>query len=299
MIREPTVLVLGAGASAPYGFPSGRSLLLQICNNLAVGELNALRQHLLKFDFGEREIDAFHEQLRLSMQPSVDAFLENRPEYMEIGKAAIALSLIPYENPEALHSRTRKLKWYEYLFNQMGARRDEFPSNRLSIVTFNYDRSLEYFLFTALKNAYGASDQEVLDLLKSIPIIHVYGQLGKPDFLASDGRAYTQEVNLDAINKCIAEIKIIPELSQESDELTQAQELIKQAKVLCFLGFGYHPTNVERLHVNETFVGERLLGSAHGLRNAEQRRVRKLFAAKIHLGGQDALTFLRDHPIFD
>ena len=34
MITEPTVLILGAGASAPFGFPVGRQMLIQICEHL-------------------------------------------------------------------------------------------------------------------------------------------------------------------------------------------------------------------------------------------------------------------------
>jgi hypothetical protein len=37
MIIEPTVLILGAGASADYGFPTGRKLLLDICTNANPG----------------------------------------------------------------------------------------------------------------------------------------------------------------------------------------------------------------------------------------------------------------------
>jgi hypothetical protein len=36
MIKIPTVLILGAGASSPYGFPSGSTLRDQICANLSV-----------------------------------------------------------------------------------------------------------------------------------------------------------------------------------------------------------------------------------------------------------------------
>ena len=32
MFREPTVLILGAGASMPYGFPSGTQLIEDICS---------------------------------------------------------------------------------------------------------------------------------------------------------------------------------------------------------------------------------------------------------------------------
>ena len=55
--------------------------------------------------------------------------------------------------------------WYVYLFNQLGARKDDFNKNRISIITYNYDRSLEYFLFVALKFSYGISMAEALQNL--------------------------------------------------------------------------------------------------------------------------------------
>jgi hypothetical protein len=235
------------------------------------------------------------------MQPSVDAFLENRPEYVEIGKAALAIRLIPYENAAAFSLRSDRSTWYEYLFNQMGASKDEFESNQISFVTFNYDRSLEYFLRVALRATYGIGQKEVTELLSSIPIIHVYGQLGLPHYLSKNGRPYTTVVTPEAINQCVTEIKIIRELADVTEEFEQVHRLMSEASIVCFLGFGYHRTNILRLRVFE-LEGKRVLGSAYGLEDDERRRIRRLFEpVKIHLGhrGEDACDFIRRYPVFD
>lgn len=309
MIEKPTVLILGAGASADYGFPSGRNLLLQICHHLHTKDAD-LPKTLLDLGFAHHKIHSFAKDLRLSMQPSVDAFLENRPEYMEIGKAALAIRLIPYEDLRTLYQRPKTPTWYEYLVNQMGANKDEFKSNRISFVTFNYDRSLEYFLYVALEATYGIGNKKkVVELLSSIPIIHVYGQLALPHYLSKDGRPYDMVATLETIKQCIAEIKIIPELAdvaREFEPVTRefelAHKLISEASRICFLGFGYHPTNVSRLRVSDKFRGERVLGSAYGIEEAERRRIQRLFRpVQIHLGhiGEDVLTFIRRYPVFD
>jgi hypothetical protein len=309
MITLPTVLVLGAGASADYEFPLGRSLLLQICRSLDDRKKDVgLKKTLLDLGFARGEIGAFAAELRFSMQPSVDAFLENRPEYMDIGKAAIAGCLIPYENPRHLYHRSdEKSTWYEYLFNQMRASIDEFESNQISFVTFNYDRSLEYFLYAALESTYGIGEERAVELLSSISIIHVYGQLGLPHYLSENGRTYGSEVTLEAIEKCVTEIKIISDLAGETEEFKQAHKLISQAEILCFLGFGYHRTNVLRLRVDK-FHGARILGSAYGMGNDEIRRAEHLLepfseatGRPIRLGDtlEDAITFIRNHPVFD
>lgn len=237
------------------------------------------------------------------MQPSVDAFLENRPKYLPIGKAAIAACLIPYESQSHLHRKAEQLEWYEYLFQHMADLHGEFPDNKLSVITFNYDRSLEYFLLLALKHSYGLGEREAVSLLDTIPLIHVYGQLGKPDFLSPEGRGYAPGVDTDIIDKAVAEIKILTEASEPTAEFARAHELIANADVLCFLGFGYHPTNWERLRVNKLFGGNLVFGTVYGLGSAEIGQVRLQFSGNIrrrlYLGSDtdDSLAFLRSKRI--
>jgi len=91
MITRPTVLVLGAGASVPYGFPTGRELLIQITDDLnpRSGD-TGLRVTLRTLPFSDEYISEFREDLVDSNQPSVDAFIENRPSFTDIGKTSIA-----------------------------------------------------------------------------------------------------------------------------------------------------------------------------------------------------------------
>ena len=165
---------------APYGFLTGRSLLLHITDELAP-KVDGVLRHTLE-SFPQSQITQFRNALLASNQPSVDAFLENRPEFTELGKTAIAIKLIGCEKPDAL-KRTAKQEWFEYLWYQLGPRKDDFWGSKLSVITFNYDRSFEYSLFRSLQSAFGLSEDDAADTLKSIPITHVYGQLGLPDFL--------------------------------------------------------------------------------------------------------------------
>ena len=84
-------------------------------------------------DFGEDELSA-------SGQYSVDAFLEHCPEFLDMGKAAIAFELSKNERRQRLYEPS----WYQYLFNRMCRRFEDFAANRLTIVTFNYDVHLRY-----------------------------------------------------------------------------------------------------------------------------------------------------------
>jgi hypothetical protein len=186
MGRNNIVLILGAGSSIPYGFPSGRDLIFDIVQRVGRNAKSDSKRILLQVGFSQDEIDSFSDELIGSNQPSIDAFLENRREYIEVGKAAIAATLIPREVPDYLTRRQTEQRWYEYLYQQLGAQQIEFPKHRSSIITFNYDRSLEYFLYNSIKHSYGTSDEETLALFKSIPKVHIYGQLGVPHFIGPD-----------------------------------------------------------------------------------------------------------------
>jgi hypothetical protein len=161
MISKKTVLILGAGASMPYGFPSGRDLKQVILRHLDPSTGSKLPATLNRLGISAWTIKDFYKNLAYSGRPSVDAFLEHRPEFLKIGKLAITLCLIPYEKEETLFfSGTKKGHWYEYLFNKLNAPFNFFHENRLSIITFNYDRSIEHYFFKSLKSSYGKSDEE-------------------------------------------------------------------------------------------------------------------------------------------
>ena len=109
MIEKKTVLVLGAGASVPYGFPTGRGLLFEAVERLRSTDSN-LRGALRDMGIDRQESVRFAGLLSQSMQPSIDAFVENNWKYVRIGKTAIALSLIPHE-VEPLVTNDGRTEW--------------------------------------------------------------------------------------------------------------------------------------------------------------------------------------------
>src|SRR5262245_44114298 len=123
MISTQTVLVLGAGASAPYGFPLARGLRDAICSSDRTGA--AIREAVCGCGFAQTAFDAFVETLRWSGRSSVDWFLEDFPDFKEIGRVAIAATIIPCEDPRALAPgslrgrRGQGGSWYESLWNTL------------------------------------------------------------------------------------------------------------------------------------------------------------------------------------
>lgn len=234
MISKPTVLVLGAGASAPYGFPTGEEFAKQVCDGLLVRQNAELRGQLLQLGFQADELSCFRRRLRRSGQPSVDAFLEKKEnrDFRDIGKAAIACVLAAREDEGALYAAEPKEHWYAYLFQQMDrdAERETFHENKLSVVTFNYDRSVEHFLHNSLQNTYGMNDADTARLLQRITILHVYGQLGDHPYLGTGGRPYGDVVKPGGIKECMSAIRILPEDEESSPEFLKAHGSVRTSR---------------------------------------------------------------------
>lgn len=312
MIERNTVFVLGAGASEPYGFPLGRALVDEAIRVLR--NPGDLRGNLLQEVCGVSRADlrAFTDGLERAASPSIDAFLESRRDInLDLGKAVIAALLIPYEHENELFTREnnsdnakrRARRWYDYVLNRMGATRDDFRKNRLSVLTFNYDRSFEQFMLVALQHRHGITAKEAGQLLvDTVSIEHLHGQLGSlPDYgHATNVRPYAQSVTPDSIRLSAQAISVVHEDIDSHSQFQRARDLLLTADQIWFLGFGYYPVNVERLG-KENFIitsarNVGLWGTAYGLASAERVRVLAAVNSGLNIGGpeDDVLTFLRE-----
>jgi len=305
MITKKTVLVLGAGASKPYGYPTGTELKNLILNY----NVEEKRDHGPVFSyiiekFSEEHCLEFYKSLKWSSRQSVNTFLEHRQEFVDLGKALMSFVLIPSERKEFLFQA--KNNWYEYFYTKLNARFEDFTTNNVSIITFNYDRSFEQHLLTAIQKGYGKTEKDVADVLKSIPIIHLYGNLGDLPALTQDkknAREYSQEQSPENIEICINNIKIIHEGIEDNPQFSQAHQLLSEAEIICFLGFGYDKTNLDRLRVREIFVkaDKEIFGSAKGLTPKECMNKVNYITGNIEIDyeGYDTLRFLRKYSPFD
>ncbi len=306
MIEKPTVLILGAGASMEFNFPSGQDLLVRVCDELKGDQ----KEILFEVGFSEEEIIGFCGDLERSGQTSVDAFLEHRPEFMEVGKAALAMTLLPSENASLTPLFNAGANhWYKYLVNRLLGAFEEIETNKLSILTFNYDRSFEHYLFEVLKTRYGKSDEECAEKIGQLPIVHLYGQLGllpwQKYYVESDEDPvpYGNAVNPQMLRRCAKGINIVHEDIGDSPQFIDAHKLINAADRIYFLGFGYLPANVARLQLEETIEkpGTQIRGSSLGLVRKECYHINQtLFNPNvIKASPYDCLAWLRNNADLD
>ncbi|MHC4477182.1 MAG: hypothetical protein ACYTEL_16165 [Planctomycetota bacterium] len=304
MIERETLLILGAGASVPYGFPSGGELVSRIkvlLDHPETSTFQLLRPHPLSFRADC--IQEFIRSLHHADPPSVDAWLEHNEEFVEIGKAAIALALLRAEQKSNLRPTN---SWYQYLFSQLSGSFEHFDKNRVSIITFNYDRSLEHYLYMAFTNTHSAiKSEDCAQKLKSIPIVHPYGSLGHFEWQAKKPFPvpFGHEATTDMVHQASRNIKIIPETNQDPTvEFQQARELITQAQSIYFLGFGYHQTNIERLgfeSIKKATGGTIKKLSYQRIRDINRWTNYKLGAAQENIIDTNVYDFLYNHVDFN
>ena len=89
MIRKKTLLILGAGASYPYGFPLGAGLITRLLSyqarDIFVNDGN--------YDHRSTQLHQFQNRLKLSRASSIDYFLNQHPDLAEFGKFLVYIAI--------------------------------------------------------------------------------------------------------------------------------------------------------------------------------------------------------------
>ena len=294
--------MLGAGASRPYGFPSGAELVEFIYTHTrSPGQ--QLVTLLGQCGFGYEQVTEFGRDLKLSGLPSIDSFLEHRKEFRDVGKAAIGAVLLPLENESCFETSQYKANnspWYDYLVRHAGDLRRIAEKDLLSILTFNYDRSMDYFLYLHFRKAYGMNEEQASQYCSRISIIHLYGKLGElPHTDKEDGLAYGSPVDRRSIEQVTGNIKVMFEGESATAAFEAGINQLQNSEVICFLGFGYHPPNVTRLQFPEIGRQKILVGSGFGITESERNPIRTHFGKRLEMGqgADDTLGFLRNSAV--
>jgi hypothetical protein len=116
MINEDTVFILGAGASVPYGYPTGKGLRYYICEEFS----RKLKEGSLKTLVSKAE--ELSNAFKKSSTPSIDLFLNRRKNFLAIGKLSIILSILDFETKSKFREDTNKESnapdqdWYSYIY---------------------------------------------------------------------------------------------------------------------------------------------------------------------------------------
>ncbi len=288
-------IVLGAGASS--GYPLGNKLIenIRYLKRTIIGSRGLeFRSTTNEFHFSDsqednqKKIGEFHgfskkvaelaEDIERSCATSIDFYTSRicQPEMQKVAEALIGAII---KSCKTDLSKT----WYGHLLPLF------FPPNiselspsqkietitelvsKVRIVTFNYDLSLEKFLYDFLKNNVFYSQQTGRDKLEEAKKIiferieHVYGAIDNP--FTCD----MEEIEKEDYSKKF--IKILRDAFENQEKYSQNIKLIEGkrenkieligCKYLYILGFGFDPLNIERIKVNPSIWGKEEVNSGN------------------------------------
>ncbi len=283
-----TVIVLGAGASAEAGLPTGQDLKKKISELLDLkydpfkGMLkkgddliyDALKTHYRTLegenDFNDYSRAAQHVSYAMPQAESIDNFIDSNRGDAKIelcGKLAIVRSILQAEKGSLLYINPTSNKRFDYsrlestwyarffklLVNNCLAEDLEERLRHISLIIFNYDRCLEQYLFIALQNYYRITADESARLVNNIEIFHPYGVVGHlPWQNNGDSIAFGDEPDVNQLLHLVTLIKTFTEGTDRShsDILVIHRKFIK-ANIVVFLGFAFHSLNMKLMRPSD------------------------------------------------
>ncbi len=189
--------------------------------------------------------------------------------------------------------------WYQWLLEKLIQDGPDFDASNLHIVTFNYDRSFEFFFWRALRSSFNLSGSETDDMLRRIEVIHAYGDVGPliPNAVIPFGDADKAGNAANWIN--IVAPRTLPPTA------SRIREIISECQRICFLGFGFWRENLDLLNLD--LRGKEVFASCYGLASDTKREVLSRFEPKdmnsptINFGyqSQDVMEFVTEWPLLD
>lgn len=300
-----TCLILGAGASVPWDYPLGaglRSELIRLVRkpraewswiasqkDPRLPEIQDRAQQLMR-DFAQTNEDTTIDYFLGKLNP--EAGDEQRERY-GIGKVLIAGVIRLCENPD-LDVRD----WYGLLFEH----HEHASTLNIAwprIITFNYDRSLEYYLSRFHSEKNGLPEEAARQaLIEKLQPLHVYGGVGELPRSGLKEGVLTFEYGRKVFwghdaHEARNLFQIIEREDFKPEAFLECKRWITEAKYVIILGFGFDKQNCGRLDLAEAAKGKRVFTTAFD-KKAREDIGRALPASQIEFGnfGESCLKFL-------
>lgn len=189
---------------------------------------------------------------------------------------AIVRSILEAEKNSPLYSESSnidtnipfpKLKetWYNSFFQLLTENctrndlQERFKS--VTLIIFNYDRCVEQFIYYALQMLYPVNRHEAAELVKAINIYHPYGDVGSLPWQkrepVSDNKLVMEFGNRPSPEQLLELSKNIKTFTEgtdpQSSEISEIRRHMKLADRVVFLGFAFHPMNMQIITPENTY----------------------------------------------
>jgi len=157
-------------------------------------------------------------------------------------------------------------------------------NNYIEFLTFNYDRSLERYLYNSFMSLYGEVDERLkLEEYDKIKITHINGSLGQ---FTPESAMYKCNYGVDFMDLDIAQI--IPNIKlmyteRDKKEKLQLQDWLSGFDRIFILGFAYAKENLEVLGFPDSLSTEvRIYGTALNMPVKQVGQAKKALGIKTY-----------------
>jgi hypothetical protein len=279
------VLVVGAGASSEVNLPTGAQLKTEVAkaldirfermNELISGDraiVQAFEKMTMTPDGRRGDINPLQKiawRIRDAMPQaiSIDNFIDahrSDPQIAACGKLAIARSILSAEtaspltidpgnvyntmNFEAL-ANTWLNVFFQLLTENCESKDLKDRLQNLTVITFNYDRCIEQYLYWGLQNYYGMSGEAAADALSCLEIHHPYGVVAALPWQRLSGSIeFGARPTITQLIDASAQLRTFTEGTDPArSDICATRAAIRSAERVAFLGFAYHRLNLELL----------------------------------------------------
>lgn len=314
------VLIVGAGASKEVNLPVGSELISQISASLNIRFNHGVKAKSGADDIYETyRLLAQQAKLSPAHTPNINPYLHASRRISEgiqaaisidnfihshrtdemialCGKLAIASCILKAESNSALRANSNNIyntinvsdlnaTWFDAFFKKLTEYCDisELPERllKISIISFNYDRCIEHYLYHMLQIYYGIDQEKSANILQNLDIYHPYGVVGKLPWQSQiEGIAYGSKPSAEQLIFLTKQIKTFTEgIDVSNSDVLMIREVISKAKRLAFLGFAFHPLNLKLLFSDtdysaSNFHKNTIYATAHGISNSDIQHIK-------------------------
>jgi hypothetical protein len=192
VFEQPVVFVIGAGASHEYNLPLGSGLKAAIASSVhfadgagdrKLHQILALRHpgEIEKYEKAGGDL-AKNISSYVSIDDALNWFARRRPEVVELGKLAIVSEILKAERASRLFSTEGweipnadfDDTWIPHFHSMVmeSAQMDDVEAfKNVTVINFNYDRTLEHYLYAALQTKFGLDEESAGQFLSNLKVI--------------------------------------------------------------------------------------------------------------------------------
>ncbi|MCK1709848.1 MULTISPECIES: hypothetical protein [unclassified Bradyrhizobium] len=141
--------------------------------------------------------------------------------------------------------------------------RPRTSTDQVTFINFNYDRAIEQFIYWALQERASASAEEAKGMVAKLNMLRPYGSIGEFSPNYGDSLSFGATGYFDPFSR-LGNLGTYTDQKPMHDSAAMVAA-IADAKLIIFLGFGYHPSNVDVIKGGGGNTRAEVIGSVLGI----------------------------------